>query len=168
MEQDNKKEALKIVTETKYFTKEDALFKDAGGFLTWDGNRVFLHRCFPFEEPWRYISVLDKDKKEIGIITDIAVFDDDMQEILKNELNRKYYMQTIISVDKLKDRYGFTYWDVTTEYGHANFTLSDTHRNIVKIAEDRLMVVDMDGNRYLIPSVVGLDKGSYKRIELYL
>ena len=56
MEQDNKKEALKIVTETKYFTKEDALFKDAGGFLTWDGNRVFLHRCFPFEEPWRYIS----------------------------------------------------------------------------------------------------------------
>jgi len=77
-------------------------------------------------------------------------------------------MQTIVSVDKLKDRYGFTYWDVTTTAGSASFTMQDTHRNIVKISDDRLMIVDMDGNRYLIQSVAGLDKASYKKIELYL
>ena len=87
---------------------------------------------------------------------------------MKKELERKYFMQTIVSVDKLKDRYGFTYWDVSTTAGKASFTMHDTHRNIVKISEDRLMIVDMDGNRYLIPSVAGLDKGSYKKIELYL
>ena len=129
---------------------------------------MFLHRSFPFEEPWRYISVLDKDKKEIGIITDISIFDENIQNVLKKELERKYFMQTIVSVDKLKDRYGFTYWDVSTTAGKASFTMHDTHRNIVKISEDRLMIVDMDGNRYLIPSVAGLDKGSYKKIELYL
>lgn len=159
---------LEVVTDTKYFTKEDGLFTDGGGFLLLEGKRVFLHRCFPFEEPWRYISVLDKDKKEIGIITDISIFDENIQNVLKKELERKYFMQTIVSVDKLKDRYGFTYWDVSTTAGKASFTMHDTHRNIVKISEDRLMIVDMDGNRYLIPSVAGLDKGSYKKIELYL
>lgn len=168
MEQENKNETLQTITETKYFTKEDGRFMDAGGFLTLEGSRVFLHRCFPFEEPWRYISVLDKDKKELGLITDIAIFDEDVQAVLKKELDRKYYMQTIVSVDKLKDRYGFTYWDVTTTEGHASFTLHDTHRNIVKMNEDKLMVLDMDGNRYLIPSVAGLDRASYKKIELYL
>ena len=36
---------------------------------TWD--RVFLHRAFPFDDPYRYISVLDKDQNEIGIIGDL-------------------------------------------------------------------------------------------------
>ena len=30
------------------------------------------------------------------------------------------------------------------------------------------MIIDIDGNRYEIPSIERLDRASYKKIELYL
>lgn len=88
--------------------------------------------------------------------------------ILREELRRKYYIRRIVTIDRLKDRYGFTYWDVTTPEGKMSFTLQDTQRSILQTDEDRLMIVDIDGNRYEIPSISKLDRPSYKKIELYL
>lgn len=172
-------EALSNIIQTKYFTQENCLFSDGGGYLKLrvlpEGGaeeqkyeRVYLHRMFPFEEPERYISVLDSEKNELGVIEDLDLLENQTQEILRAELKRKYYMQTILSIDRLKDRYGFTYWDVATPEGKCNFTLQDTQRSIVKMGEDRLMIIDIDGNRYEIPQISKLDRASYKRIELYL
>ena len=172
-------EALSDIIKTKYFTQENCIFTDGGGYLKLrvlaeDGaeekeyGRVYLHRMFPFEEPERFISVLDSEKNELGVIEDLQQLNIRTQEILRAELKRKYYMQTILSIDRLKDRYGFTYWDVTTPEGKCNFTLQDTQRSIVKIGEDRLMITDIDGNRYEIPYISKLDRASYKKIELYL
>ena len=173
-------EALSDIIKTKYFTQENCSFTDGGGYLTLrvlpeeggaeekEYDRVYLHRMFPFEEPERYISVLDGEKNELGVIEDLDQLDNQTQEILRAELKRKYYMPAILSIDRLKDRYGFTYWDVTTPEGKCNFTLQDTQRSIVKMGEDRLMIVDIDGNRYEIPHISKLDRASYKRIELYL
>ena len=56
---------------------ENAEFYIKNGFpamnVTMDGEkkeyaRVFLHRTFPFELLWQYISVLDADGKEIGVV----------------------------------------------------------------------------------------------------
>lgn len=87
---------------------------------------------------------------------------------MRSELERKYYLKKILTIDRLKDRYGFTYWDVTTPEGKTSFTLQDTQRSIQKMDENRLMIIDIDGNRYEIPNVSELDRQSYKKIELYL
>ncbi|MFR1518004.1 MAG: DUF1854 domain-containing protein [Clostridia bacterium] len=172
-------EALSNIIKTTYFTPENAKFHDEGGFLSMtilpgeNGeekkyDRVFLHRMFPFEEPLRYLSVLDGEQKELGIIADLACFGEAEQKILLEELNRKYYVQKILTIDRLKDRYGFTYWDVTTPEGKVSFTLQDTQRNIIKMDEDRILILDVDGNRYEIPSISKLERSGYKKIELYL
>ena len=172
-------EALSNIVKTTYFTRENAHFIDKDGLLALkiraeengeekEYGRVFLHRMFPFEETERYLSVLDEEQKELGIITDLSLFGDDEREILRRELKRKYYIKKIVTIDRLKDRYGFTYWDVTTPEGKASFTLQDTQRSILKMNEDRLMIIDIDGNRYEIPSIERLDRASYKKIELYL
>ena len=172
-------EALSNIVKTTYFTRENAHFIDNDGLLALkipaeengeekEYGRVFLHRMFPFEETERYLSVLDEEQKELGIITDLSLFGDDEREILRRELKRKYYIKKIVTIDRLKDRYGFTYWDVTTPEGKASFTLQDTQRSILKMNEDRLMIIDIDGNRYEIPSIERLDRASYKKIELYL
>ena len=73
------------------------------------------------------------------------------------------------SIDSLKERYGFSYWRVTLTDGRSlSFTMQDTFRNIVKRGEDSLILLDVDGNRFVIESVAALDRKSYRRIELYL
>ena len=131
-------------------------------------DRVYLHRAFPHELLWEYISVSDGENKEIGLIYNIEDFDGEIAALLKTELERKYYCPTIKEISNLKERYGFSYWKVTTDEGDVSFTLHDTFRSIIHAEEKRLVILDVDGNRFEIPNVDGLDRKSYKKIELYL
>ena len=132
-------------------------------------DRVFLHRAFPHELMWEYISVIGEDNKEIGLIYKIDDFDEDTVKILKTEIERKYFSPVISEIHNLKERYGFSYWKVKTEDGRLlDFTMQDTFRNIIRIGDDQALLVDVDGNRFTIKSISDLDRKSYRRIELYL
>lgn len=175
-------------------------------------ERVFLHRAFPFQNPFEYISVSgnfpkteeqlqkekeDKEKKdreekekntgspaplpaakesttslgelkEIGIISDISVFDENQQKYLTEELGRKYFIPVIENITAVKEKYGFSYWEVNSDVGKIKFTVHDAYRNILKITDDRIMVTDVNGNRYEILSLNKLDRKSFRRIELFL
>jgi len=193
-------------------------------------DRVFLHRAFPFDMPYQYISVLgifpkpeakkedkeesekhteketekneneddkkeeakddadknkdkdkDKDKKEkdrenvtsvgelkeIGIISHINVFGELAQEALKTSLNNKYFTSVIELIYSIKDKYGYSYWDIKTNVGRVKFTVHDTYRSILKVTPDRVMINDINGNRYEIPSLAKFDKNSFRKIELF-
>jgi hypothetical protein len=132
-------------------------------------DRVFLHRDFPHELLWEYISVTGNDSKEIGLIYNIEDFADNDKALLIQEIERKYYSPAIKEIHGLKERYGFSYWKVTVEDGREiNFTMQDTFKNIIRIGDDRAMLIDVDGNRYTIKSITDLDRKSYRKIELYL
>lgn len=132
-------------------------------------DRVFLHRAFPFQLKREYISVLDAESNEIGIIFNIEDFGDEAQKLLKTELERKYYEPHIKSVLSLKERYGFSYWNVETSDGKTvNFTMQDTFRNIIRIGEDKAILLDVDGNRFVIESISALGRKSHRKIEIYL
>jgi hypothetical protein len=174
-------------------------------------ERVFLHRAFPFDNPFKFISVIgnfpkeekkDKDKKdaektkteeakpeeskdkspapprenttslgdlkEIGIISDVSVFDEIQKQYLINELDRKYFTPVIEVIYNVKDKWGYTYWEVKTDVGKIKFSVNDTYRNITKITEDRIMITDVNGNRYEIKSLQKIDRPSFRKIELYL
>ena len=157
-------------SNAKFFTKNGFLamqYKDGDEEKTLE--RVFLHRAFPFELLWKYISVLGDDGKEKGVIYDINDFSEEITALIKTELERKYYSPTVKSIDSLKERYGFSYWRVTLSDGRSlNFTMQDTFRNIIRIGEDSAILLDVDGNRFVIKSIAALDRKSYRRIELYL
>ena len=59
-----------------------------------DLGRVFFHRCFPFETPDEYISVLNKDGREYAMIRDLSEMPAEAQEIIRAELDRKYLCPT--------------------------------------------------------------------------
>ena len=156
----------------------NASFEMKNGFLTLtvtdndEGkryDRVFLHRAFPHELLWEYISVLGEESREVGLIYNIEDFSAEMAAILKTELERKYYSPAILEINSVKERYGFSYWKVKLEDGrNLNFTMRDTFRNIVHTGEDSAILIDVDGNRYSIKEISALDRKSYRRIELYL
>ena len=157
-------------TNAEFFTKNGFLalkYKDGEEEKTTD--RVFLHRAFPFELLWKYISVISDDGKEKGVIYDINDFPEEVKSLIKTELERKYYSPTIKSIDSLKERYGFSYWKVTlSDERSLNFTMQDTFRNIIRVGEDGAILLDVDGNRFVIKSIAALDRKSYRKIELYL
>ena len=132
-------------------------------------DRVFLHRDFPHELLWEYISVTGNDNKEIGLIYNVDDFDDETASLLKTEIERKYYSPVISEIHSVKERYGFSYWKTLADDGRKlNFTMQDTFRNIIHTGEDSALLVDVDGNRYTIKSISDLDRKSYRKIELYL
>ena len=131
-------------------------------------DRVFLHRCFPNELSEGYVSVLDRDGAELGMIRSIDDFPEETRELLRLELGRKYHFFTIKSVRSVNEKYGYSYWKITDEAGEREFTVRDTYRSITKVSEDRVFVTDVDGNRFEIPSLAALDRRSRRKIELFL
>ncbi len=168
---------MKNNAEILRLTPENALFSEKNGFpsltLLAEGEekyfaKVSLRRSFPFEKLEEYISVLDSEDNEIGLIYDINEFKEKLA-ILKTELSRRYYEPRIKTVDSLKERYGFSYWKVTlSDERRVEFTMQDTFKNIIKAGDGKLIMLDVDGNRFVIENVDLLDKRSYKKIELYL
>lgn len=181
-ERQNKQTALKEVIAVKYITKDNAKFEVCNDFISMtvalpddDGNitekkydRIFLHRAFPFDLPYSYISVLDIDSAEIGLIADIDEMGEENAKLLRAELDRKYYTPVIKQILSSKDKFGYSYWTILTDEGELEITLRDTFQSLLKVGGTRIFVNDIDGNRYEIPDIEKLDRKSYRRIELFL
>ncbi len=133
-----------------------------------DLGRVWFHRCFPFETPDEYISVLNRDGREYAMIRSLDDFPDEAREIIRAELDRKYLCPVIYAISSLKEKLGYSYWKVVTDRGKIEFTVYDTYRNIARVGGGMLIITDVDGNRYLIENYDKLDRISYKKIELYI
>jgi len=133
-----------------------------------DFGRVFFHRCFPFETPDEYISVLDRDGREYAMIRNLSDLSQEAQAIIRAELDRKYLCPIVEKICSLKEKLGYSFWKVITDRGEMSFSMHDTYRNIARVGNGMLIITDVDGNRYKINDVEKLDRKSYKKIELYL
>ena len=170
---EQKKDGLSGIVDLIWLNRENASFHEEEGFLSMDldgthYDRVLLSRCFPFDEPETHISVTDCDLKELGMIRDLQELSEESGEACRLELARKYFTREILSIEKIKERYGFTHWEVMTASGKKSFSVQDTYRAITKITPDHLLVYDVDGNVYEIASVDALPHKSYRQLELYL
>ena len=118
--------------------------------------------------PWKFISVLDGDSVEIGIIDDLNVFDENTVELLKNELLNKYYVCSLDSVVSVKERFGSSYWKCFGPDGEISFSTRTSGSNVIKNKFGEIMITDIDGNRFKLPPLSKLDKKSRRIVELYL
>lgn len=176
--EENKLTEFKSSAQIVRLDESNACFYIKNGFLALKKNdgeeirefdRVFLHRDFPHELLYEYVSVLDDESREIGLIYSIDDFDSQTVAILKDEIAKKYYSPIIKEIKSVKERYGFSYWKVVCLDGRSvSFTMQDTFKNILHISDDSLMLVDVDSNRFTIESLSSLGVKSYRKIELYL
>lgn len=167
---------LSSIVNIQYLTPENAVFYEKGDFLGLktlingeevDHGIVKLRRLFPFEELWRDITVMNGESEEIGVIAAISLFAD-AEALIRKELERVYFTPKIFKIYSMKDKYGFSSWDVETDVGRITFSVKDTFRSIVSLGNGRAVITDVDGTRYEIEDAGKLDKASYKKIELYL
>lgn len=171
-EKDHTDRGLSGYVEIRYLDPERSRFDETpGGFLSLtldDGThcpRVYLYRSFPFTLGDEYISVRDSEGKEIGLIRRVSDFPADVQERLREELERRYFMPAITAIRSVKEEFGYAYWDVETESGPRRFTVKDSQQNILFLSPEHVLIVDVDGNRFEIPDWNRLDPSSRRFIE---
>lgn len=162
--------------KTNIIKPGDAVFKATeGGFVSMkygdkDYPRVRVVRMFPFTDPEHFISVRTNEErsKEIGIIEDMKALDKDTYQVLRKQLDVRYFTPIILKVLKVKDRRGFAYFDVVTDKGVCKFTIHMGGGDVVHLSETRIILNDLDENRFEIPDVTKLTTKERKKLDLFL
>ena len=170
-----KKESDELL-EMRFLTKENAVFaRTGGGFvsLKYDGkeyDRVGIYLTFPLTMPEEFISVREADEKakEIGIIEKLSGLEKDQQEMIREQIKLRYFMPSITKVLDVKDEYGYAYWNVVTTFGACRFTTQMSGDAVIHLSDSRLLVTDIDGNRYEIPDFYRLSVMERKKLDLFI
>ena len=173
-------EALKAesaeLLEMRMLNGENARFsRTEGGFISLktgdkEYSRVGVYLTFPLTEPEEYISIREADEKakEIGLIEKLSQFPKDQQEMLREQIKLRYFMPVITKVLDIKDEYGYAYWNVMTTFGACRFTTQMSGDAVIHLSDSRLLVTDIDGNRYEIPDFYQLGIMERKKLDLFI
>ena len=173
---EQEKQAVEQAIAIRWITDDNATFTATpGGFLQleFEGKsypRVAVHRCFPFSDPDRYISIREPegDGREIGLINDMTQLSAATQALLNDQLALRYFTPKILRVRDIKEEYGYSYWDVQTDRGDCRFTVRMGGSNLYAIGKDRYLVNDLDGNRFEIPNLYALTPKEIKKLDLFI
>ena len=174
-------EQSKDLLELRYIDDSNAVFtRTEGGFVALDytdkeGNvqhydRVSVYRTFPMSDPDIFISIRESDEKarEIGVVKDLKAVSKEKAEILREQLNLRYFVPQIERIIDIKSEYGYAYFDVVTDFGKCRFAIHMSGGGIVHLSDTRKMITDIDGNRFEIKDVSKLTPAELKKIDLFL
>lgn len=175
------KKAVEDIISVRLITGDNSVFsRTEGGFVSLeftreDGekrfySRISVHRCFPYSDPDHYISVRepDRDGREIGLIEDLNRLPKDTGDMIREQLELRYFAPVITKIRSIRDEYGYSYWDVMTDKGPCRFTVRMGGSNVYSIGKNRYLVNDIDGNRFEIPDLYKLSAREIKLLDLYI
>ena len=128
-------------------------------------TRVKVVRAAPLSEPNRYICFLDIKDEAICMVKDLHELCQDNHMIIREELNTRYLTAYVSSVNALRNEYGVSYWDVETDRGQREFVAKNVAENARWLGDNRLFILDVDGNRFEFSDLTQLDKRSKALIE---
>lgn len=163
-----------------YINSLDVRFSlNDGGLLTLEFRgepvgRVAVLRMFPLNYEEEYLCVRAENyrredkKKEIGIIRRLSDLPEEQAELLRAELKKRYFVPDITEVRSVKEEPGHMSWQVVTTAGECEFTISDMSSNIRNLGNNRILLMDVYGNRYSVPDVTKLDDKALKSIEVWI
>lgn len=160
----------------RYLNKDNAVFtKTPGGFLGLQVGeesyaRVQVVRMFPFMNTEELLSIrtTDERSKEIGIIEKLSDVTEETAELLKEQMNLHYFTPVITRIVNIKDEYGYAYFHVETNHGPCKFTIQMGGNAVVHLSETRILIMDIDENRFEIPDIMQLTAGERKKLDLFL
>ena len=158
--------------------KEAEFYATEGGFagLKYKGEdhkHIILRRIMPLQQPMEYISVADPENKEIGILKAVADLPKAQQDVVIHELDNRYYSPEVLEVMSVQDKLGYVYMEMRlknkqgAEYTK-NCAVKDVSRNIRMLSNTRVIIFDVDGNRYMINDVANLNRQSMRKLDAYL
>ena len=111
---------------------------------------------FPISNREHFVSLRDTEGNEIGIVKEAHLLDAASRRILREELERSYFLPRIKDILSINEQLGVLTWRVTTDRGTRSFEVRNPRRNVRSVGGGRYIVKDVDGNRYDIPRLRNL------------
>jgi len=125
-------------------------------------------RLFPLTEPERWISLIGKDGREIGVLVETKGLVKDDLAGLREELHRRYLVPQIQRILSCRRRRDTVEWKVETNRGQLTFRTRHFREQVKEPSPSRLTLIDIEGNRFDIPSIEALDPDSRRRLAAQL
>lgn len=145
---------------------------DGALVLTLDGrDRVSSVRVVcaaPLSHPTHYITFLDEKGRELCTVDRLDDLSPSVRQLVEEELDSYYLGSTIRRINELESEFGIAYWDVATPRGQRDFVVKDVQSSITWLSPTRLLIMDVDGNRFEIPDSRNLDPRSQNLLEMTL
>lgn len=129
---------------------------------------VKVARTFPLSDPEHYYGFLNAKDKVIGLVMDPSKLDQDSKKIAEEELIRRYFTPIIHRFFRMKEEYGAVYCDVETNLGPRQFVVKGIRDSILDLGDGRVLLMDVDGNRYMVKDWPRLDDKSRRLLERVL
>ena len=146
-------------------------YKTDGGELRLDIENdrcvlsVTVARAFPLNDPNHYISVIDANGDEVGMLYDLRQLDHESRREVEEDLRRRYFMPKIVKIVSIRVEFSNAYYEVETDKGPKEFVVHGIRRNMVEISPGRYLFEDVDANRFEIPDLSQLHTRSRLLLE---
>ncbi|GIO32602.1 MULTISPECIES: DUF1854 domain-containing protein [Paenibacillus] len=163
---------LADAAQIRYLSPADAAFTRTEGHMLNVNiggqvhSGVYIQCSFPHTNKRIYLSVRTAENEEIGMIRSLDEFPDETQKLLEEQIQLRYFAPEITKVLSVKEEFGYSYWETETTSGLCRFTVRGGGGNIKLMTPNRLLVVDVDGNRFIVPELDRLSDKEYRMIEV--
>lgn len=125
-------------------------------------------RLFPVSKRDAYISLLDSEGVERGLIRALTDLDADSRRAIEDSLADYYLVPKILRILSISEKSGTIRWTVLTERGEKRFDVRNRNHDIRVSSDGMVRVRDSDDNRYEIDDYRKLDAKSRAKLISYL
>jgi len=109
---------------------------------------VQLIPAFPLTRRNRMVVILNSEGEELGLIDDASEFDAESRHVVKEELERAYFMPLLKDIMSAEEELGVLTLEAETDRGPRTIQIRNARRSIRKLAGNRVVIRDVDSNRY--------------------
>jgi len=166
---DKMPDAFMIDAAAARFDRDPA--DDAHVLMTVDGTTQHVGSvtmAFPLSDRARMVVVRDREGREIGVLDNLSKLHQDSREIVEAEIEKAYFLPRITNVNDIEQDLNLVTWSVETDRGPRTFHVRSVRQNIRRIGRARLVIRDVDGNRYEIPDTRALTPRGRRLVEEYI
>ncbi|MGB0453121.1 MAG: DUF1854 domain-containing protein [Bacteriovoracaceae bacterium] len=149
---------------------EDKILKlksDPSGRLLIDGETLEVAPCFPWEDPYKFLSLRNDEGKEVILIRDIKDVNQELYSLIQKELERRNFVFRIKRIDEIEDGHEVREYHVSTEQGLRTI-MTEQEDWPSELEDGSFLIKDLSGDYYRIPSLDELDSSSKKKILPYI
>lgn len=126
-------------------------------------------RLFPLTNQDMYITLLNREEKEVGFVRELSELDEASREALQECFKEFYMIPKILRLLECEDKFGSLKWKVETDHGTVSFRIRNRHSDIKHLhGTKRIIIRDANDNRYEIPDYTAMDAHSNRLLFSYL
>ncbi len=143
------------------------LIKDDTGIKVHIDGQIYtvdrIARAFPRTNPECYVSLLNTEGHEIGLIENPSELQETSRNMLEAELKAIYFIPTIIEIFTVTPKGTGSFWEVLTDDGPFSFRIMGRD-DLNGYHPPSIEITDENGKRYRIVDYWELDPDSRDRI----